>query len=806
MIVGSTSATEAGVGTANTVFEVSVDGATGIVTLTQHQQIDHDVAETAPAYDDDQQFLANGLVSLTATAVTTDGDGDTATDSESVDLGGGNLRFDDDGPSATENDGADLDRLVVDESADDGFDPDGDNEAPEGTDVATAVFSDNFTTPIDYGADGPGTARYSLSLIGIDVASRLYALDPAAALGQGNEIVLNHDAVTGVVTGSAPDSTGRVTDYFTISIDEITGDVTFTRLANVWHSDTANDDDQSTLTLATASDLSVVQTVTDGDGDSDSDSVAVGDGVFVIEDDGPDDFTPADASFVNTGNETVMGVLGVFGNVGTDGLGGTTFVNNAGDNILRDTSNVAVTTSDTGATVYLHGFGTDTLVATTSMTAPSSPTGTPEANWVFRMSLDPDDVVQAHDKYTIEMFQKLDDGSGLDFTDLSGVESGNNQFLYAEGPAAAPTDDPDLVITALAPAVPLEDVNTSQGNIFPSGSIGVGNGQSIANGEGVRFDFVDNAIETPTTDFKDIADLDFTDFNPVNGVNFQVGQFKGGITEATVTVTLWDIDKALISTNNANFGMSSVIGTAVNVAFVTINGVLASPSQVTITGNSVVITCITAREDVQQDVQVFGVGTFDRAEVVNTGSGRYDMGFIETATSGDGTDLDMAFDVQLADADGDTVLSTDQLDVTLTPEGTAGAGATIIGGDSADVLVGSDGDDTITGNAGDDTITGGGGDDFFAFGSGAGDDVILDFSAGDTIDLDALFDVLDPTRADPANIDVVITNGLDLDGDGNNDDSLIQATTDGGATTVADFSIQVDDYTITGTDIDEGGV
>ena len=116
------------------------------------------------------------------------------------------------------------------------------------------------------------------------------------------------------------------------------------------------------------------------------------------------------------------------------------------------------------------------------------------------------------------------------------------------------------------------------------------------------------------------------------------------------------------------------------------------------------------------------------------------------------------------------------------------------------------GDDTITGNAGDDTITGGGGDDFFAFGSGAGDDVILDFSAGDTIDLDALFDVLDPTRADPANIDVVITNGLDLDGDGNNDDSLIQATTDGGATTVADFSIQVDDYTITGTDIDEGGV
>ncbi|WP_195913435.1 hypothetical protein, partial [Legionella pneumophila] len=40
------------------------------------------------------------LVFLNATAVTTDGDGDTATASASLDLGG-NVKFDDDGPSVT---------------------------------------------------------------------------------------------------------------------------------------------------------------------------------------------------------------------------------------------------------------------------------------------------------------------------------------------------------------------------------------------------------------------------------------------------------------------------------------------------------------------------------------------------------------------------------------------------------------------------------------------------------------------------------------------------------------------------------
>ncbi|HHZ4598360.1 TPA: DUF5801 repeats-in-toxin domain-containing protein, partial [Legionella pneumophila] len=102
-IVGSTSATQAGVNAGNTVFDLSVDGA-GVVTLRQYAEIDHPIADDPSAsgapFDDQLAVLGNNLVSLTATALTTDGDGDTATASERIDLGG-NVRFADDGPSVT---------------------------------------------------------------------------------------------------------------------------------------------------------------------------------------------------------------------------------------------------------------------------------------------------------------------------------------------------------------------------------------------------------------------------------------------------------------------------------------------------------------------------------------------------------------------------------------------------------------------------------------------------------------------------------------------------------------------------------
>src|SRR6185436_88722 len=78
------------------------------------------------------------------------------------------------------------------------------------------------------------------------------------------------------------------TDYFTIEVDPDTGKVTFTQTNNIWHGDTANDDDTETLTLEKSSDLQLVQTVTDAAGDSASSAINLGGSVFQIEDDGPD--------------------------------------------------------------------------------------------------------------------------------------------------------------------------------------------------------------------------------------------------------------------------------------------------------------------------------------------------------------------------------------------------------------------------------------------------------------------------------------------------------------------------------------
>ncbi|MFM5539714.1 DUF5801 repeats-in-toxin domain-containing protein [Aeromonas veronii] len=76
-------------------------------------------------------------------------------------------------------------------------------------------------------------------------------------------------------------------DYFTLTINPTTGEVTLALLDNVWHGDTTNADDSVALTLGQGV-LTLVQTVTDADGDSASASVDLGaNGVFRFEDDGP---------------------------------------------------------------------------------------------------------------------------------------------------------------------------------------------------------------------------------------------------------------------------------------------------------------------------------------------------------------------------------------------------------------------------------------------------------------------------------------------------------------------------------------
>ncbi|MBB4370567.1 hypothetical protein GGD63_003362, partial [Bradyrhizobium sp. cir1] len=96
VITGSTALTQGGVSGANTIFTISLSGSN--VTLTQSGSIDHTTTSTYNgSYISDLQALAAGILVLTATAVSTDADGDQASSTASLDLGP-QIRFGDDGP------------------------------------------------------------------------------------------------------------------------------------------------------------------------------------------------------------------------------------------------------------------------------------------------------------------------------------------------------------------------------------------------------------------------------------------------------------------------------------------------------------------------------------------------------------------------------------------------------------------------------------------------------------------------------------------------------------------------------------
>jgi VCBS repeat-containing protein len=293
VVVGSTATSIGAVTTGNTIFDVSVNSS-GQVTLDQFQQIDHPIASdptpTGTPFNDQSISMADGLITLTASSSITDKDGDTATDSETVNIGA-NLHFTDDGPTAATNGNA-IGTVTLDETRPEGTDTSG-GAAPTGLASGTIDFSTNFVTgaSVNYGADGPGSVGYSLHLNGSNVASGLYALDntdtsssDGDGFGQGGQIVLNQSGNT--ITGSF-----NGVNYFTITINPSTGVVTFTELHNIWNpvagSTAAALDDLALLHTALASDIQVVQTVTDFDGDTSTASINVGQNVFGIEDDGP---------------------------------------------------------------------------------------------------------------------------------------------------------------------------------------------------------------------------------------------------------------------------------------------------------------------------------------------------------------------------------------------------------------------------------------------------------------------------------------------------------------------------------------
>ncbi|AII48940.1 hypothetical protein KR52_07270 [Synechococcus sp. KORDI-52] len=341
-LTGSTDA-NGSITPANTAFTIQIDGATGEVSQTQLQALAQSnilkdgsgLANVDGEYSNDRVDLADGglNLSITADVTTTDADGDVVTNDSvtSADVASAFV-FGDDGPisSTVSNPTAVLralaDSLILDETRPVGDDradtANGENaENPPGTDTASAdlagVFTDaNSATAglqVDYGADGPGSVAYALTLTQTssqsgDILSGIYALDPTDTettvdgYGQGEQLILVEGSTltggdVGTIYGVLPAATDAADSYFTIANTGTS--VTFSQQKNVWHNDTNNFDEggptaNSGRLIVTNGSLGLQQTVTDADGDFASSTADLsgststdGFSVFSIQDDGP---------------------------------------------------------------------------------------------------------------------------------------------------------------------------------------------------------------------------------------------------------------------------------------------------------------------------------------------------------------------------------------------------------------------------------------------------------------------------------------------------------------------------------------
>ncbi|MCE8005360.1 DUF5801 repeats-in-toxin domain-containing protein, partial [Billgrantia ethanolica] len=204
-VVGSTAASAADVNGGNTVFVVSlVDGK---LVLDQQQAIDHPTASNAS----EVLHLAGGQILLTGSVTLTDADGDTATDSAIVDLGG-QLGFQDHGPSIEIGAAAELASLLT-------------TDAALGTD--SAALRDFFTiVDKSFGGDGAAAGggkawHYSLSL-GNNVAGNVAQDGSGENLTSGGQAVYLHligGSVVGSTAASAADVNGGNTVFVVSLVD-----------------------------------------------------------------------------------------------------------------------------------------------------------------------------------------------------------------------------------------------------------------------------------------------------------------------------------------------------------------------------------------------------------------------------------------------------------------------------------------------------------------------------------------------------------------------------------------------------------
>jgi len=642
-------------------FTISVNTNSGVVTLEQDRAVVHnDSGDPVESGASAAALSAANLVTLTATI--TDGDGDTDTAVANI---GGAFTFEDDGPAISRN-GVSVPTLTVDES----------NFAIDASTSFTGLFTkdfgaDGFKDSDDNDVEDSDAVTYALGISSNGVASGLVD----TLTGQSVILVMNG----GVVEGRTSGSNDLV---FTVSVNANTGEVTLNQSRAVVHDDPTDPDEAtSPAVLSAASLITLTATITDGDGDTNTAVANIG-GAFAFRDDGPMAIDPD--AITNTLFNKIGGMAtasldiddDVSNNFGADGPGTITFAN-----ITSGVTDSGL--NHDGQDIILFLENNDTVAVGKALV-----NGVYETVFTITLNQDTSD-------YDVVLTRTVDDGSGAFFEDLSGGVAGNPPFKLV---ASTSADALELLFT------PRSGTSGDASGSINSDTDDLGvNGQFIGIGKGVSVDFGDFTYVANGGGTSDDRWI-YVDDGNVNGFRFTIDQISQG---TTTDIRLQAYDYTLGTpdglqqqlpdpTDYTQEDITSLriydpAGTFLYTVEVTRTGpasfdmaLLDSDGVEFLTGtNSLSYGGITYSAtnsgginifDIQSDykIETYTADTYDRITIDNIGTpsttdGKFSISELQIAQTDNGDPQNLLLDLQITDGDGDSVLISDALDITIQP-------------------------------------------------------------------------------------------------------------------------------------------
>jgi hypothetical protein len=527
---------------------------------------------------------------------------------------------------------------------------------------------------------------------------------------------------------------------FAIQItDQMTGAYAFTLLDHLDHPAAASGSANEETIL-----IDLGGRVTVSDNGQPGDSAAIANFSMTVIDDTPIAFAPEHIYVEDVAHTVLSGQINFASNAGADGLGDVTF-NVAEAGAVTDASGGSIFLN--GEQVFFHIVNSHTVEGRSSAANGS--------HLAFTAALHP-----GTDTWDFTLNGTLFNGN--QFTTFGATPSGGNNAVVGFNVLSSPDTPSDLLVTANGS----NTVNTN------TGSFGVGSGQSVGNGETIRFDFVTNeatggALATTTY-----------------GTHYEVASFSETV-EKTNGTTSFTIRGVNADNDTVFFGDLTGETTASGLTVVVTNG--SGNSAPTVTNNADGTVTLSGIDEGDSFVVLSNSDPFSAIEITGASSKTFKLGPATFTTANAVDPFDIS--IPVVGKDGDNDPQSGVLLASLSPDPSTTQGTsnpdnltttatikTLLGedgndiltglGTQSDVLAGGRGSDTLSGLGGNDSLSGGSGNDTFKWGTeaiGVGNvDKILDYNFldGDKLNFNALVGSL--SAAGVAAYVKIVGNGADL--------------------------------------------